>query len=599
MGAAIAHRGPDDASRFIENDVALAFRRLSIIDVAGGQQPIWNEQNTCAILLNGEIYNHHGLRTQLEQKGHRFRTHSDVETVLHLWEDSGPGCLDQLRGMFGIAIWDAPRRTLFLARDRLGKKPLYYSETGGGLVFGSEIKAILQHPAVTRQPDVHAIELFLSFHYVPSPLTAFVGIKRLPPAHWLTWRDGRVEVKRYWDVEQTGAYVGSDAELNDEIRRHLREAVRIRLESEVPLGAFLSGGIDSSTVVALASESLSTPLNTFSIGFGPAAFDESRYARLVADRFGTNHHEFRLDHAPALTISRLVRQYDQPFGDSSAIPSLQVAEMTRRHVTVVLTGDGGDETFVGYDRYRLAWFAPWFRLPGPVRDGAYSVGAPLSRWFGRGERILRSRPDGIGDAYLAALFQPAVGLGLRDGGRTPEDRFSDATRHLMRYFRHDEAPLNSMLDVDVHSYLPDDLLVKLDMATMAHSLEARSPLLDQELVEFMATVPTSRKLGRRHGKQLLRRAMKGILPDEILNRSKKGFGVPLVQWLQTDLSDLMHDALLTEHSQAHRFFNAKELDAIVRATNAGEGVYKYLVWDLMMLELWHREYIDSVRVPDS
>ena len=598
MGQAIAHRGPDEANQVVLGAAALAFRRLSIIDVAGGQQPIWNERNDCAILLNGEIYNYRDLRAELEKKGHVFRTKSDVETVLHLWEDKGPACLDELRGMFAMAIWDVPKQTLFLARDRLGKKPLYYCEVPGGLVFGSEIKAILQHPHVPREPDHEALELFLSFHYVPSPLTAFKGIKRLAPAHWLTWQRGSVEVKRYWDLRYGSDFVGSDGDLREEILRLLRESVRMRLESEVPLGAFLSGGLDSSTVVALAAEALSTPLNTFSIGFGAAEFDESRYARLVAQKFGTNHHELRLDEPPASAISDLVWHYDQPFGDSSAIPSLQVAEITRPHVTVVLTGDGGDETFVGYDRYRLANLASWFRLPGPMLHGLYAASGPFARFLGRGERILRSRPNGIGDAYLATLFQPAIGLHLGRNGSSPEERFNRATRQLRGYFGSGtESTLDSMLALDVHSYLPDDLLVKVDVATMAHSLEARSPLLDHKLMELTASIPASRKLGRRRGKKLLRDAMSGILPPEILNRSKKGFGVPLAKWLRNDLSELMRDTLLSDDSQSKRYFDRPQLARIVDETQAGTDTYKYLVWDLMMLELWHRLYIERVPVP--
>jgi asparagine synthase (glutamine-hydrolysing) len=595
MGQAIAHRGPNEASETVLDDAGFAFRRLSIIDVAGGQQPIWNERQDVAILLNGEIYNHLQLRAGLEQRGHRFRTHSDVESVLHLWEERGADCLADLRGMFALAIWDTRTSSLFLARDRLGKKPLYYAEIAGGLVFGSEIKALLQHPGVQREPNMEAVELFLSLHYVPTPVTAFVGIRRLPPGNWLSWRSGRLELGRYWDLAYGDEAPTSESELRSETLRLLRESVAMRLESEVPLGAFLSGGLDSSTVVALAAEASSTPLKTFSIGFGSRTFDESGYARLVSRHFGTDHHELRLDEAPTETIHDLAKQFDQPFGDSSAIPTLQVAKITKPYVTVVLTGDGGDETFAGYDRYRLARLAPYFALPQPILQGLYTAAGPFGRFLGRAERILRGRPNSLAEAYMVTLFQPvALAAGMPAGG---DERFRRATEPLRRFFRRDGAfGLDSMLAADIHNYLPDDLLVKVDLATMAHSLEARSPLLDHRLMEFTASVAASAKMRGGQSKRLLRLAMQGILPNEILTRSKKGFGVPLAQWLRTDLSEVMRDSLLSERAAARRHFNPSDLKRMVDDTLAGNETYKYLIWDLITLELWQRTYIDAVPV---
>jgi asparagine synthase (glutamine-hydrolysing) len=593
MGRAIAHRGPNEASETVLDDAGFAFRRLSIIDVAGGQQPIWNEREDVAILLNGEIYNHHQLRPGLEQRGHRFRTRSDVETVLHLWEEKGADCLTDLRGMFALAIWDTRTSSLFLARDRLGKKPLYYSEIAGGLVFGSEIKALLQHPAVQREPNLEALELFLSLHYVPTPVTAFAGVQRLPPGHWLAWRAGRLEVGRYWDLAYGGETPGSESELREETLRLLRESVAIRLESEVPLGAFLSGGLDSSTVVALAAEASSEPLKTFSIGFGARDFDESDYARLVARHFGTDHHELRLDEAPTETIHDLARQFDQPFGDSSAIPTLQVAKITQPYVTVVLTGDGGDETFAGYDRYRLARLGRYFALPRPILQGLYSAAGPFGRYLGRAERILRGRPNSLAEAYLVTLFQP---VSLTAGTPAGDDRgFRRATEPMRRFFRRDGAGgLDSMLAADVHHYLPDDLLVKMDMATMAHSLEARSPLLDHRLMEFTANVGASVKMRGGESKRLLKLAMEGILPPATVARSKRGFGVPLAHWLRTDLADVMRDSLLSDRAAARRHFNPSDLKRMVDDTLAGTDIYRFLIWDLITLELWQRTYIDAV-----
>jgi len=404
MAVAIAHRGPDSDGFLVDNQAGLAFRRLSIIDVAGGDQPIFNEDESIAIILNGEIYNHHDLRKGLDERGHRFRTHSDVETVLHLYEETGERCLQELRGMFALAIWNRRDSSLFLARDRVGKKPLYYSRlSGGGIVFGSEIKAILQHPEVKREPDLNAIDQFLTLQYVPSPTTAFCDIERIPPAHWLRWRDGRVELSRYWHLEYEDKLTASEPELKEELLRLLRGAVAIRLESEVPLGAFLSGGVDSSAVVALAAEASATPLRTFSIGFGPSQFDEARYARLIAQRFETDHHELVVEAGAPELINDIVWHYDQPFGDSSAIPSFQVARITRPHVTVVLNGDGGDESFAGYRRYRLSRYLDYFRLPMAVRSGLEAVARPAARYFASSQILFQPTPRDPLDAYFASL----------------------------------------------------------------------------------------------------------------------------------------------------------------------------------------------------
>src|SRR3989441_1431569 len=404
MAAAIAHRGPDSEGFLVDNQAGLAFRRLSIIDVAGGNQPIFNEEESAAIILNGEIYNHHELRKGLVQRGHRFRTRSDVEAVLHLWEERGEECLRDLRGMFALAIWNRKDRSLFLARDRVGKKPLYYSRLpGGGIVFGSEIKAILQHPDVKREPDLNALDHFLTLQYVPSPMTAFRGIERIPPAHWLRWRDGRIETKRYWRLEYEQKLQGSEEELKDELLRLLREAVAIRLESEVPLGAFLSGGIDSSAVVAFAAQASSQPLKTFSIGFEPSQFDESRYARMVADKFATDHHEPVVKAGAPELIDDIVWHYDQPFGDSSSVPSFHVARITRPHVTVVLNGDGGDESFGGHDRYRISRFASYFKLPMPARLGIQTMARPAARFLGPWRRMAAVGIPGQVEGYYAPL----------------------------------------------------------------------------------------------------------------------------------------------------------------------------------------------------
>jgi len=599
MGAAIRHRGPDDSAIVELPGGGLAFQRLSIIDVAGGQQPIWNEDHSAAIVLNGEIYNHHQLRAGLVDRGHRFTTHSDVETVLHLYEEKLEGCLGDLRGMFALAIWDQRERTLFLARDRLGKKPLYYAGLPEkGLVFASEIKAILQHPRVDRRPDLSAIDHFLTLQYVPSPLTAFEGIRRLPAAHWLRWQDGRVEQGRYWRLPYLPKFTEPEAELREEMLRLLRESVRIRLETEVPLGAFLSGGIDSSAVVAFAAEALSEPLKTFSIGFEPATHDESAYARMVAERFGTDHHELVVAAGAPETIDDIVWHYDQPFGDSSAVPSFAVTRLTRPHVTVVLNGDGGDESFAGYDRYRLARFDGFFQLPSPVRRAAMAAALPAVRFLGRASRLVAVQPASREEAYFATLVHASANRRrwLYRGGQLARLHQSSPPLDRMRELA-DLHPLDAMLATDVEHYLPDDLLVKMDVATMAHSLEGRSPLLDHKLVEFMARVPAELKLRDGVSKYLLKSALRGVLPDAILDRPKMGFGVPLGGWLRSSLRELLEDTVLSQRAVERGYFDPAAVRRMVSAHMGGSDEYQYTLWDLLLLERWHRIFIDQAPVP--
>jgi asparagine synthase (glutamine-hydrolysing) len=596
MGEAIAHRGPDDGGLMVDDQAGFSFRRLSIIDVAGGHQPIFNEDESAAIMLNGEIYNHHDLRAGLVDRGHRFRTHSDVETVLHLWEEKKERCLDDLRGMFALAIWDRRDRSLFMARDRVGKKPLYYAGLpDGGIVFGSEIKAILQHPGVRREPDLSAIDHFLTLQYVPSPMTAFQGIERIPPAHWLRWRAGKVELGRYWRLEYEDKFRESEQELKEELLRLLREAVAIRLESEVPLGAFLSGGIDSSAVVAFASEAMSQPLKTFSIGFEPSAFDESRYARMVADKFATDHHELVVKAGAPELIDDIVWHYDQPFGDSSAVPSFHVARITRPHVTVVLNGDGGDESFAGYDRYKISRFESYFRLPIAARLGIQTMARPAARFLGRGRRVADVGIRDQFDAYYATLVHvhPSRKAALyTDDFRARIGEQISPTLAQMRAIPH-AALLDSMLDTDVNHYLPDDLLVKMDVATMAYSLEARSPLLDHKVMEFMARVPASLKLRGGESKHLLKSALRGILPDAILDRPKMGFGAPLGAWLRGSLKEMLVDSVLSDRALARGYFKPAAVREMVNVHMAGRNDYQYVLWDLLMLERWHGIFIDQ------
>jgi len=595
MGEALAHRGPDDCGIWASSDAGLAFRRLSIIDVAGGNQPIVNEDSSAAIILNGEIYNYRDLRRSLMQLGHRFHTQGDVETALHLYEEHDVAFLRQLRGMFALAIWDEGKRRLVLARDRVGKKPLYYSlRNDGSLAFASEIKAMLQHPEIPRTPDWKAIDHFLTLQYVPTPLTAFEGINRLPPAHWLVWQAGRVHIGRYWDLKFTPKRTEPMAELREELLCKLREAVAIRLESEVPLGAFLSGGVDSSTIAALASQVLVKPLRTFSIGFESAKFDESRYARLVAQRFGTDHHELRLESTGPEVIEDLVWHYDQPFGDSSAVPSLHVARITRPHVTVVLNGDGSDESFAGYSRYRRALY---LRQPSLVRLGLGTVAWASGHVWGRARRasqLLRNPRSAYFSTLVHLSSSGKLHLYSVDGPMPPA---ADPAPPLARLMRgHEGDLLDAMLDTDVNHYLPDDLLVKMDVATMAHSLEARSPFLDHELMEFAAVLPSQLKLNRHGGKVLLKAALRGLLPDAILDRPKMGFAIPLGEWLRTSLRELLLDTVTSQRALSRGLFRPGAVRDIVNSHLKGDDSNQYVLWDLLMLELWMQRFIDQAPV---
>jgi asparagine synthase (glutamine-hydrolysing) len=595
MGDVLRHRGPDESGQLAGDHVGLAFRRLSIIDVAGGNQPIANEDGSTTIVLNGEIYNHRALRRELCDRGHRFRTQSDVETVLHLYEGLGEECLPHVRGMFALAIWDERDRSLLLARDRVGKKPLYYTVLPDGcLVFGSEIKAILQHPDVPRVPDLGAIDRFLTLQYVPSPQTAFAGIRRLEPAHWLRWRDGRLSGGRYWDLPYGPKLTAPEPELREELLRLLTDAVRARLESEVPLGALLSGGIDSSAVVALAAGAGGGRLRTFSIGFADAGFDESGYARTVAERFGTDHHELRLEGSGADVVEDIVWHHDQPFGDSSAVPCFHLARLVRPHVTVVLNGDGGDESFAGYGRYRLRRAAPLYRLPAGVRRRLASAVRSAAPVWPRARRAAYVVAGDERRAYYATLvhvhperrpwlYGDALWGQLTSGDAPP----------LARLLRGGPAdPLDLMLDTDVHHYLPDDLLVKMDVATMAHSLEARSPFLDHELMEFAARLPAASKLDRSGGKALLKSALRGLLPDAVLDRPKMGFAIPLAEWLRTSLRELLCDTVASDRALARGLFQPDVVRGMVAEHLSGSDEHRYVLWDLLMLELWHRRFID-------
>jgi asparagine synthase (glutamine-hydrolysing) len=607
MNAVLAHRGPDDAGIYTDGQIGLAHRRLSIIDLSpAGHQPMSNEDATIWIIFNGEIYNFQSLRPDLLSRGHRFRSNTDTEVIIHLYEDHGTDCLRFLRGMFALAIWDGPRRQLFLARDRLGKKPLSYHQDGAAFRFASEVKAILQDPQVKPNPDPAAISQYLTYGYVPGSGSAFQAFHKLPPGHFLTCREGRVEVVRYWRLRRDQKRAQREEDWCQEIVARLEEAVRLRMVSDVPLGAFLSGGIDSSAIVAMMSRTSSGSVKTFSIGFEEPEYDELAYARQVAQRFGTEHHEMVVRPDAAAILPKLAWHYDEPFGDSSAVPTYYVAQMTRQYVTVALNGDAGDESFGGYDRYVANLLAASFdRLPGAgllrhaIRFGLRFLPRSGSRtsWLYRGRRFLDGLTEAPERRYARWLCHF---LGDRKAELcTPEFLAAagdtDALDILLAAYRESDAPDfgDATLGVDAGLYLPDDLLVKVDIASMAHALEARSPFLDHEFMEFAAAIPFNLKVRGRVKKYILKRALAGLLPDQILHRPKMGFGVPIDHWLRHELRDMAYDTLLSPRAIGRGYFRRDSLRRLLDEHAQRKAAWHYLLWTLLMLELWHLRFIDE------
>jgi asparagine synthase (glutamine-hydrolysing) len=600
----IRHRGPDDEGSWVADGVALGMRRLSIIDLATGHQPIHNEDGSVWIVFNGEIYNFPELRRELERAGHRFYTSTDTEAIVHAYEEWGTAAIARLRGMFGLAIWDARTRTLLVARDRVGIKPIYYAEHGGRLYFGSEMKSLLQAPDLPRAIDLEALDHYLSVLYTPRDGSIFKGVRKLPPGHLLTWHEGRTAIERYWQVPATETFAGTEAEAVQQLRSVLTGAVRCHLLSDVPLGAFLSGGVDSSLVVGLMAEATSRPVKTFSIGFDEPAFDELEHARRVAQHFGTDHHEFVVKPDAIDILDRIVSHFDEPFADSSAIPTWYVSEIARRHVKVVLSGDGGDELFGGYDRY----------VPHP-RVVAFDRYSPLA--FRRVEAIPAARlPHGTrGKNFLRHVARDQRGRYLDairffGADEKPELLSADIRRQingpdpetrLARHFdRFSGLPWPSqMMRFDTETYLPEDVLTKVDRMSMAHSIESRVPLLDNEVIEFAATLPASLKIKNGRRKHVLKEVAAALLPREILDRRKQGFGVPLGTWFRGGLRELFADTLLSASSLQRGYFQAPFVRQLVHEHMSQKRDHTLRLWQLVVFEKWHQQYMDLSTSRDS
>ncbi len=607
MGDSLRHRGPDDHGVYVKGPVGLAHRRLTVLDLSSaGHQPMSNEDGTVWVVCNGEIYNFRELRSALAS-AHAFRSGTDTEVIVHLYEEYGIQCVSMLRGMFAFAIWDERAQRLVLARDRLGKKPLYYGIGAECLTFASEMKALLLGGSV---PDIDPVALhhYLTFQYVPAPMTIFRGIQKLRPGHVLVYEHGKVSDSVYWSLRYDDTQTRrGEAEYEHEFLSLFRESVRIRLASDVPLGAFLSGGVDSSSVVALISEMTTQPVKTFSIGFKDEAFNELAYAREVAQRFGTEHHEFVVEPSALEILSTLVRVYDEPFADSSAIPTYYLSELSRQFVTVVLTGDGGDELLGGYPRYQFGSLQNLAMGALQVNKAMSAAADCVNRWL----TTLRPPPREIGRRRgLLRLLQPLSRRYMerisyfttaeKEWLYTPEFNEMvwnhESSEVVAKWLDETEATaqLNQLLGVDTRSYLPDDLLVKVDRATMAHGLEARSPLLDHKLMEFAAALPIDQTVRGGQTKYVLKAAMRGRVPDRALAREKQGFAVPIHRWLREDCRGFLQEHLLSSRSLGRGYFRADRVRQLIQQHVGQEADHGYRLYALLMLELWHREYADGV-----
>ena len=591
----MVHRGPDEEGVYLGAGVGLGMRRLSIIDLEGGQQPISNEDGSIWVVFNGEIYNHRELRRQLTRDGHTFRTASDTETIVHLYEDLGARAVERLRGMFAFALWDAPRRQLLLARDRLGIKPLYYADLDDGVVFASELKPILQRPDIGRDLNWEAVGHLFTFLATPSSSSIVKGVRKLEPARFATAADRRgVRVERYWDVEFQPDEHSSEDELVEQLRELLVESVRLHQISDVPIGAFLSGGIDSSAVVATMAQLTSSPVKTFAIGFVEEDYSELDHARRVAEQFGTDHHELILRPDVVQIAEDLAWYLDEPFGDTSAIPTYMVSKLASEHVTVVLTGDGGDELFAGYDKYVTEERERRYdRVPDSIRKVLGAVGRAMPEGM-TGRRFLRHLALNGSRRYLDAstLFRTDE---LRQVFR--REAFNRIAVHdpwarsLMELASIGSDWVAALQYCDLQTYLPLDILTKVDRMTMAHSIEARPPLLDHRVVEFAATVPARYRLRDGTTKYLLKRAMRGILPDAIIDRPKHGFAVPLARWFRGELAGFTRDVLLSDTCRQRGLFEPKYVERLIRLHTRGRDLDLQL-WTLLSFELWCRRVLD-------
>ncbi|MCM8824817.1 MAG: asparagine synthase (glutamine-hydrolyzing) [Candidatus Omnitrophica bacterium] len=608
MASTMIHRGPDEEGYKIFDSAGLGHRRLSIIDLTTGRQPISNEDDSIFLVCNGEVYNFKQLRKVLEDKGHIFKTKTDSEVILHLYEQHGTQCLKFLRGMFAFGIWDNRKRTLFLSRDRLGKKPLVYSVKDGDIYFASEIKALLEMDEISIEIDYVAIDLFLTYQAIPSPWTIFRAIRKLPPGHFLLWRDGEIKVERYWDIDFTKKLkLKSEEEYMELMWEKLVESTKLRMIADVPLGAFLSGGIDSSTVVGIMSENSYQPVKTFSVGFEESDFSELNYAKIVADKFGTKHHQFIVRPDVISVLPHLVWHYDEPFADSSMIPTYYVARETKKHVTVALNGDGGDENFAGYTRY---WQTELLRMINVAHEKMsfcfdlvlknftrFHERYPSNTFFRVWKWLEEAKKYGFDYAYARRLISFTRDFRYSIYSEEMKKGISDFdSLQLVRNIWNSTGEVDlieKMISTDMHLYLPEVLLVKMDIASMANSLETRSPFLDHEFVELIASFPSNLKMKNFKSKYILKKKVGNFLPSKIVRRKKMGFGVPVGRWFRKELKNYLIEVLLCNKALSREYFKSEKIKRIVNEHISGNVDHTSRLWSLLILELWHRIYIDK------
>ena len=610
MCAGLEHRGPDSRGIAVHGHAGLGIQRLRVVDLATGDQPIYNEDRSVVVVLNGEIYNFRELRADLEARGHSFATSGDTEAIVHLYEEHGIDCVERLHGMFAFALWDMRRQRLLVARDRVGKKPLHFALRDGTLSFASELGALLQDTEIPRDVNRAAIDRYLAFGYVPTPMSAYSAVRKLPPAHTLVFEQGDVSLRRYWRLDYGAKLDGvSTEEVGERVRAGIRSAVRRRMVADVPVGAFLSGGIDSSAVVAAMAEESSEPVKTFTIGFENERFDELPHARRIAEQFATEHEEYVVRPDAAAMLPKIVRHHGEPFGDPSAVPCFHLAEITRRHVTVALNGDGGDESFGGYTRYvanRLAGRLD--ALPGPLRRALAGAGqrlpagGELSNPLNRARRLTRTLALDAPARYAGyvaripaqdrlALYTPGYAAAI--AGDVP----ADGVIHAAWETASGKDVVDLMLEVDIATYLLDDLIAKIDISSMAYGLEARSPFLDHELMELAASIPANLKVRGSEKKWILREALRGWLPDDLLDRPKQGFSIPENDWLRGDLASWAREVLLDPGTIERGYFDRAAVEALMDRHAAGADEDGRRIWMLLVLELWHRECVDRAPAP--
>lgn len=606
MCARLAHRGPDDEGVYLKRDtssVGLGHRRLGIIDLsAAGHQPMANEDKNIWLIFNGEVYNYTELRRDLERKGHKFTSHTDCETVIHLYEEYGKDCVKHIRGMFAFALWDEKKKSLFAARDRVGKKPFLYTQAHGRFIFASEFEALLESGFIEKEINPLAVHYYLTFGYIPAPMTIYKNVYKLMHSHWLCLSEGKCELGKYWELNYADKLVISEEEAVERAADLIRDAIKVRLHSDVPLGVFLSGGVDSSAVVALMSEITGARIKTFSIGFKDKDYSELKFARNVAAIYDTDHREFIVEPQALEVLPLLVERYGEPYADSSCIPTYYVANQTKKFVTVALNGDGGDESFAGYERYQAMLASQLYgKFPVPLKYLIKSSAGLLPDSINFKSRLRRIKRfiDAI-DLPLVPRYVRWVGMiGADIKERLYSNKFKDSVKNsnpadiVAKYLeREGIGLLDRLLLTDINTNLCDDLMVKADIAAMANSLEGRSPFLDQYLMEFMARVPEQYKMKNLVKKYMLKRILKGRVPSENLNRRKMGFGIPVGKWFRSDLREFVKDNLLSDKFGKRGYFNQQEVAILVKEHLDGRRDHAFAIWTLLMLELWHRRFID-------